>query len=1664
MVLRSTNCSNLVHFIKKVSITAFFSLGMLYYAGSQELSGQKDIEYPPILTENLDSDESKTNRSAQRAQAAAETSAERHRQEITEETSAQLFNMSIWDKDVSLFLSGYWKGSLAFNWGLANSPLGTTPDTKDSPLLFTQEADLTLSLWIWQKWFLEVSFIDDYDLNTYRAGYQGFPGETVQYVGIGNTGLDFPIFPYLDLGGDSSSSFGAYGRFGSGGLAFHTLVRYDAAAREEMTFVGNRERNFSTMIPNKPLRGRSFVLPDENINTTPVVYLEDKNGPFSGGNRRWRLANPSEYAVSAAYGTVELVREHPGMVAVSYGNGTYSSLGSYNSSVIPPFIPGTGFLGNIQDHFGTDIDLKAYPQPGGSPNTPAIIAIGGTSALIIHEPGTFSPFERQSRYMAPSNTTEDAALIHLSSGERARGFEVLPANTLSMDISMYLLTGDDASRNIYEIIYQNGGRDRRSPYSCWPLADDYPELYLPGSTAFTDDLRLRFTNYGAAGAYIIGTDVIPGSIQVYRGGILDSQVSYDPGSGTVTLASPVGFNEVIRITYLKRSEERRLGSLAAGVGLVYSPEDSPFSAEAALGMRWNISQESYTENGAASPGTVGFGAKTSWNYDNLKASLSLGLGFEQPDTTGLYRIAGMEGNSEIVLGMSSTAGFVSGTPAQFDLIFPPSPALNPPPPGFFPGPIILSASGRAPLVYRNYLQSNILGSSELKTIEWSAPIINSLAGPYPARETNFDVYVAEFDLNGSGSWTGFQAPLGNDGSLLEQAREIVIPLRFYDFSTNSPEILVVAQFGSLPEENSGIIENPNLVVSAPIFYRNSAAPPLPYGLVGQPNPQYGHTIAIRLNDEMRRKLQNANHMRILIINTGTSNFSGRVLVAKPYIKGASWRAITLDSFNSPIKTASNNAGKSVSVVEEIDNTLWDNKLNRLHTIGVNHVLHVEWENMDYAAGTDGRTPPVPLADYRTLSFYLKKPPDNTVFHFLVSQGPNDYPGKSALELTVNCNDLPLPGPAPWYNVEINYREKKLYVNGVYVPQAIISYDPGILRQNQGNDDFIGDGQSAYIAAFVTGLPFPDGSFSIDEICLEDPVPSYRINGGATLEWRHSDALVSIGDKTVVSGVVLATALESAAVGNPFESGGEIFTGAQSRSNGEITVLDTHLSGNLNFMVSNDSNYWSAGHGIGRSFGPLSISETYNTAPPPNNATMNHSFLLGLNTFVYGNISSYINYQNRQLSRIWNGSTGIQPRQNIYPGFSLDGTLNYLEKTEKVLDWMPNYAETWAQSWPVMIPDDGSGSANSAIQNRTMQGRAGFNLDWLPVGTELSFEGNSNVSLPLWLTNNSSSARIEAPFNFGKVQGRLRSQRDISRSLFHAGENIGDDLYQYGQSLSDTSPLWREIPIYALFNSKLDSSMDKAISNYSKESENTRFYEVLALNLLFPERYDALSLVIPVSHFTQFDRTMDQRMDTRLDVLTVSSGFGFSSINLFGAMGAYPVFNFYRNDELRHSITGIISFPRYEKSLWRIQAEQNIRVFGFNEAELAIQNTYTITGGSTTGWIESFSLLWTVPREKTLLSSLYNAAISKMSNNNYFPILAEMAESEYERFFRESLELVLDKSGEYGIYSLLIGHESVVRILGKITLTGFAKLGFQRDVRADELSLLISFGTTLTVSF
>jgi hypothetical protein len=1585
------------------------------------------------------------------ADPASEPLAEELRRQFEHEAAAELLSLQLGDSEVALQVSGYWKGTLSGNLGLSLSPLGTAAVSPDSPVLFRQEADMTLTLRLRKRWFLEASFLDDYNLNTYRAGYQGLPGETVQYAGFGNRGLDFPNFPYLDLGGDSPSSFGAYGRFGGGSLSLHALVRYDLAAMEERIFVGDRERTFSYTPLNQPIRGRFFVLPDENLDAPPVVYLEDEKGEFRDGNgRRWRLAAPSEYAAGREPGLVELGAAPSGAVAAAYTKGVGQpwniSLGDYN-------VPASRFLPQVQEWFGNTVDLRDYPQPGETSvlsDKPGDVYINGVWALVIYEPGTFSPFERMGRYAAASSASADAALVQLSTGDRVSGYEVLSLeeNAVSADIPLYAVT--ETRRGIYELFSgaddepgQVRRPDRRSVQSRWPLGDQYPQLYLPGAGVFTGDLGIRFTNYGSAGSYHIGTDVVPGSVQVWRGGLMDPRIAYDAAGGVVSLESPARFNETIRITYLKRSVERQAGSLAAGIGTVYNPE-GPFSSEFALGMRWNLDGENtYAESGALNPGTVGLGAKAAWDYEHVKARITGGLGFEQPDTTGRYRAAGMEGH-QISLALPAEDSFISEAPG-----------LPPPLNG-------LTLNNRSDLTYRNYRDPGILGN--LMPIDWGgAVLVSGKNGPYPVRDPALSsvthTLAAEFTLDAVKTWAGFEVPLGNDGALMEQAREIEVPFRFYGFDPAPPsssDFQLFIQIGALSDKDLGHVENPGLIVEKKLYEISSG------------NFSSNKSIIFPLTDEDRRKLRGAKYLRIFVVHTTPETIRGRVLLAPPIVRGLGFRPVLVQG--SQVSGASDMGVNTVRAFERRDSAdrledKYGEIISRLHHEGQSQgVLELEWEKMapGVSAGADGRISAPPLSSYRRLVFFVKGPSSlgsfssDATFRFILGRGPESLARNGEIYLDA---EIPLSAfqSGQWSKVELNYRsgDRKITVEGKTIDSAPLVYRS---RQRSGGGEAGTETDSSeYLAFFVNSTgSLPDGGFSIDEIFLEDPSPAWRLNGGGSVEWNHPGVLVSHKGGEVLSDLSLSTALESGIRGDPFTPEPEGTGGIISRSDGEFTLWGTRFAGQVSLNALDNQFYWDGGHRVSRSWGPVSVEESFSAAPEEKN--MDHRFGLDLAGMVSSRLNGEVYYADEKLDRKWLWSFAFtHPRQYI-PALSIETTAVWIENTRAPGEELHNYGEAWARSWIPMAPDLGAGAIK-----RDTRGLIRISEKTSPVGAELSLEGISAVSKINSRTLSSSLARLDIPVRLGSGALNFRVERGFRRQLVFAGKDAREDGMKFGESLEDSLPLWGAIPLYSLFSPDLGSAMDRGLAQSPSAGlgDYSAFNDHFSVSLRLPPFYDRRALYVPVSAGLNINRILEQKLDTRLDLLNLGGNLGFSAVNVFGAFGVFPLFSFYRGDEFSQALEMSVAIPREEEPSWRFQSRLGGSFQGFSGGELGFTNT--LTAGSS-GWLESLIVDWTVPTKKSLLSILYNWIAAGVQDKGSWPALADLVNTGYEQLRQESLELVFDHSGAYLSWSMIAGHESIIRIFGRLYLSVFAKLNCTQDEQAQVLSFIGTIGATLNMSF
>ncbi|MDR0314249.1 MAG: hypothetical protein LBI14_11720 [Treponema sp.] len=1574
---------------------------------------------------------------------------------ITEEARPELISLDIADSSVSLQIFGYWKGTFSAGLGMTFSPLGNFANFGDTSL-FAQEADLTLSLWIRERWFVEASFLDDYHLNTYSAGYQGFPGEFVQYVGIGNTGLNFPAFPYLDLGEAAPSSFGFYSRFGGSSFTLHGMARYDLAFREEKVFTGGSERNFSYADITRPLRGVSFVLPDENLSGIPVVYIEDRNGTFSSPSdgRRWRILEPSEYSASSHYGLLELSLgtytggslEPNGMIAVAYSVG--GNIEPWNTSLGKYGLPSSGndksFLGDAQKYFNGSsrtINLVDYPQSGGnypsasatSDEAPGQVVIDGIPALVIYERGTFSPFERQNQYLVSANG--QAALVRLSSGEVLREFEFVNANDSS----------ENSSARIIRLIRDSLSFNGRDEKDRWPLAakwpdgsstESWPELYLPGRQVFTADLGIRVTSYGAAELYHIGTDIVPGSVQVFRDGILDPDFVYNSASGSVTLRKAAGSYELIRISYLKRSQERKAGSIAVGLGAVWNLEGA-FSSGIGIGVRWNLSGNAYSEEDLSNPGTVGLGAEARWNYDRLKAGLTLGFSYEQPDSSGLYRAAGMEGN-DVILRLPAGESFIS-----------PSPSASYP------------IEKRAPLVYRNYRDQSAWNNSSLLNIESTVSVISGMNGPYPAMDSAFgsrvQILAAEFVLTQDQWWTGFEVPLGLDSSLLERAKQIEVPFRFLDMDGETDKLTIIFQAGSLAGRDSLIPENAGLVIEK-ILYSN------PYTIV--------------LTDDDRRKLQGSEYIRIIITAqptlTSGQTISGRLILAPPVIKGAGFRPITI---NGTILPATDN----VEVWESIDSSLeasYGSIIQRLHPDGrINRVLNIAWKGFDLSTGTgagaDARTAKIPLNNYQTISFFIQRPKatdsvkqddlDDAVLRFILGRGPQSYdkPGETVLDAVIPLTAFDEAGVAleEWAKVELRYLDNGIYINGkaVTTAGATLTYNPGLSSEN-----------SSYLAFMIMPISgsLPAGEMAIDEVILENAVSSYHINAGGSVDWSVPGVIVSVSGMPLLSDFVFSASMES---------GSELTKsfGLNSRNRAEISILGLRLTGNFSFSLHTSSYgtgadfYWRAGHSLSRSWKYFSFRELFNHAPF--DSVFDHSISIALTSVVRYSLSADFSYNNERYVRSWQSSLSTRIADILDLTLSANAIWN--ERTVIPLG-MNNYGAAWLGSFASILPNSGSNSYRR-------EGRANFGADLAttPLGFRLNAEGSSiyssieknhlatfllRMDFPLTLNTNSGVYRIS-----------FREEREWRRNLLYEGFDFQDDLKLFGKTLGDSLPLMFNIPFYSFFAPMRDR-LTKANSGLGSGAflNSGRFTERFEISLQMPANYGVSSIYIPSRVSMRINRLIDQKMDIFQDTLNFGGGLYFSSVNLFGAMGALPVFKFYAADQISHSIDASISIPRGERIGFRIQATQDFLFHGFSGAELSINNILTVSSSSYSNnqkrWTDSLSLAWFCPMEKSLLGTIYAAIMRMAESQSSWLTLAELSRSDYDLYRRESLEFVYEytpgNNTTVSKFSLTLGHESHVRVMGTLNLSAYAKLNLSNDFSNRVFSFLATIGTSLTISF
>ncbi len=184
--------------------------------------------------------------------------------------------------------------------------------------------------------------------------------------------------------------------------------------------------------------------------------------------------------------------------------------------------------------------------------------------------------------------------------------------------------------------------------------------------------------------------------------------------------------------------------------------------------------------------------------------------------------------------------------------------------------------------------------------------------------------------------------------------------------------------------------------------------------------------------------------------------------------------------------------------------------------------------------------------------------------------------------------------------------------------------------------------------------------------------------------------------------------------------------------------------------------------------------------------------------------------------------------------------------------------------------------------------------------------------------------------------------------------------------------------------------------------------------------------------------------------------------MFGAFGYLPVFKFYKSDEFSHSAQAAVIFPRDEDVSWRVQSVLGMSFRGFEDGVFNFTNTLTMRNKGL--WLESAAAGWTVPVNKSLLGVFYNWIAVKTLKQESWLNLSSLLSSDYEHLRKESLELAFEQTEDNFRAMCSLGHEIIIRVLGRLNLSGFVKIRFNEETKTETITVDGLLGATLKVSF
>lgn len=760
--------------------------------------------------------------------------------------SESLFNWQISDtNNVELLFSGFWKMNLAtgLNSSFGN---GTGFNSSFSLPVFTQEIDLSTWILLNNKWYFQADFADNFEKNTLAMGYQG--NSYLKSARISNRGITMPLsysanyFGY-GLGGGSNQAPGLslhfedpfsqkwYGDF---------LLRYDMTKSNSATFYGKNSITDLKISPADFVFGKEFIFPEQVAGELPLikaVYVESKTGTLRDkSGKKYKQLSSADYLILPGSSKLVLNTSAQGnkqeykipTILVTFADKTsidkiITATGSYKNP--------ESFAGKIQEYFSTynnNISLEDFSY---NPTT----EIESESALIIQNSVMFSPYLSANLYDCGILNTAELFVSSVSTDKQSNEYF---AQQLENDIGN--LKDDFFYENhlFAQIVNLNSSNNSsQSPSVRYPFADLYPQIYLNLPTQ--TDLQIVARSYSEVSDFQIGTNAIPGTVQVYINNQLDTGAKYNEETGVVDISQFVNTTDKIFITWQEDSSNFASGALAAGTGLFISITPH-LSVDAAITTRWPLIKfENYSTVDSRIAGFAAISGGISYKTEKLTLEQKTAVSVNSHDATGNLLVLQHQESAPQTYYLSNNDGYISKNPPQLPI----SENLN----------LELQKNYTIP-AHGGISDSKITGYKI--PLQWDFSTADFLSQPWAAVDIKLE---AGYELNSASNL--------EIGMLAEIPQEAVPFYEVYlQLGVNATEDSESLSYQNLPTWKLTDINNPSIL--SPLDLSNSQ----------------WQTVIIALSDMDRAKLISNYDARLIVIpkaNFSSENKLGKIFFG-PY--------------------------------------------------------------------------------------------------------------------------------------------------------------------------------------------------------------------------------------------------------------------------------------------------------------------------------------------------------------------------------------------------------------------------------------------------------------------------------------------------------------------------------------------------------------------------------------------------------------------------------------------------------------------------------------------------------------------------------------------------------------------------------------------------------------